>query len=333
MNVLSFWWKNARPVALPQSLLPAVLAVCLASGMPEFSVYLSVLAVAGVGLAHLCSNLLDDYFDYKATDTALLRSDLQRKGMRARISKCTYLTSGETTVSKLFTVCCIFGMMAIAFGLVVFLQRDVVVLYIAAITALLGFSYSGPPLRLSYRGLGEIVIGLVFGPLLMCGVYYAACGSLDWSVLLVSISVGLLVVNIVYSHSIMDYEPDKSCGKMTFAVLLNNKKRMIITLFIILFAIFAIIIAGVIFEYLSKLYLLVLLTLPMAVSQFYLMQQFVKNPQKTYKPHFWMGPMGNWERIQRAGIDWFMIRWLLARNLLSFFCLIIIVVTLISNFK
>ena len=332
MKVFIFWWKNARPVALPQSLMPAVLAVCLASGMPDFSIYMSVLAVMGVALAHLCSNLLDDYFDYKATDPAL-RDDLQRKGMRARISKCTYLTSGKTTMKALFTVCCILGMAAATLGVLVFLQRGVVVLYIAAITALLGFSYSGAPLKLSYRGLGEVVIGLVFGPLLMCGVYYAACGMLEWSVLLVSVSVGLLVVNIVYSHSIMDYEPDKSCGKMTFAVLLNSKKRMIITLFIILFAIFSVIVAGVALGYLSKLYLLVLLTLHLAVAQFYLMQQFVKNPQKTFKPRFWMGPMGNWEGIERAGIDWFMIRWLLARNLLSFFCLIIIVITLVSNFK
>jgi 1,4-dihydroxy-2-naphthoate octaprenyltransferase len=322
-----FWWKNARPVALPQSLFPAVLAVCLASKMSDFSIYLSVAAVLGVMFAHLCSNLLDDYFDYKATDTTL-RGDLERKGIRARIAKCTYLISGETTVKQLFTVCCILGMVAITIGGVIFLQRGVVVFYIAAIAAILGFFYSGPPLKLSYRGLGELVIGFVFGPLLMCGVYYAACGALSWSIFFISISVGLLVVNIVYSHSIMDYEPDKSCGKMTFAVLLNNKKYMMITLFVILFTIFATVIVGVIFG-LATPYLLVLLLLPMAVSQFYLMQKFIKEPQKTYKPRFWMGPMGNWERIKSAGIDWFMIRWLLARNLLAFFCLIIMIVTFV----
>jgi len=330
-SIISFWWKNARPVALPQSLLPAVLAVCLAANMPNFSIYLSLAAVVGVMLAHLCSNLLDDYFDYKAKDTQF-RDDLQRKGIRARISKCTYLTSGETTLKSLFTVCCILGAAAITIGVIIFLQRGVVVLYITVIAALLGFSYSGLPLRLSYRGLGEIVIGLMFGPLLMCGVYYASCGALNGAIALVSISVGLLVVNIVYTHAIMDYEPDKSCGKMTFAVLLNNKKYMLITLFLLLFTAFATMLVGIVTQYLAKSYLLVLLTLPMAFSQFYLMQKFVKNPQKTYNPRFWMGPMGNWQQIKSAGIDWFMIRWLLARNLLSFFCLIIIVITLVFNF-
>jgi 1,4-dihydroxy-2-naphthoate octaprenyltransferase len=328
MNLFFFWWKNARPVALPQSLFPAVLAVCLASKMPDFSIYLSLASVAGVALAHLCSNLLDDYFDYKATNTSL-RGDLERKGIRARIAKCTYLISGQATLKQLFTVCCILGITAIAIGIFIFLQRDAVILYITAIAAILGFSYSGKPLKLSYRGLGELVIGLVFGPLLMCGVYYAACGSLDGSIIFISGSVGLLVVNIVYSHSIMDYEADKLCGKMTFAGLLKSKKLMIIVLFIILLTAFAMVVVGVIFGFLSMPYLLVLLSLHLAVSQFYMMLKFIKNPQKIYKPRFWMGPMGDWEGIKSAGIDWFMIRWLQARNLLSFFCLIIIIVTFV----
>ncbi|MCL2511233.1 MAG: prenyltransferase [Bacteroidales bacterium] len=326
--LIKFWWNNARPVALPQSMFPAVLAVCLASKMPEFSIYLSVAAVFGVMLAHLCSNLLDDYFDYKVKDSAF-RGDLERKGIRARITKCPYLISGETTLKKLFVVCSILGVAAITVGVFIFLYRDLTILYITLIAAALCFSYSGSPLKLSYRGLGEIVIGLMFGPLLMCGVYYAACGVLDWSILLVSVSVGLLVVNIVYSHSIMDYEPDKLCGKMTFAGLLNNKNAMLIALFFILFMAFSAVVVGIIFGFLALPYLLVLLTLPMAVSQFYLMQKFVKEPQRVFRPRFWMGPMGNWEGIKNAGIDWFMIRWLLARNLLSFFCLIIIVVAFV----
>jgi len=277
----------------------------------------------------LCSNLLDDYFDYRSTDTTTLRYDLQRKGMRARIAKCDYLTSGKTTLNKLFAVCSILGVAAMTIGVIIFLQRGVGILYFTFIGALLGFFYSGPLFKLSYRGLGEIVIGLMFGPLLMCGVYHAASGALDWATLFISISVGLLVVNIVYSHSIMDYEPDKSCGKMTFAVLLNNKIYMLIALFIILFFAFTLIITGIILGYLAIPYLFVLLMLPMAVSQFFLMHQFVKYPQKTFKPRFWMGPMGNWKGIKQAGIDWFMIRWLLARNLLSFFCLIIIIVTFV----
>lgn len=329
MNMVRFWLKNARTTALPQSMLPAILAVCMASQKEDFSIILGLLAILGVISGHLSMNLFDDYFDYKVKKTDF-RNQMQHKGMRARISKCVYLTSGDATLKQLLTACCIFGAIALSIGLVLFLYRGNVILILAALTAFLGLSYSGAPLRLSYHGLGEILIGIMFGPMLMTGVFYAACGVLDWSVLFISVPVGLLVANIVYTHAIMDYEPDKEVGKMTFAVLLKNKKRMLFCLLLLLIVAFSIIISGVASGYLSPYYLLSLLTIPMAVSLYYLMTEFVRNPKRDFTPRFWMGPMGNWQRIQAIGIDWFMIRWLLARNLLSFFCIIMMIVSLIS---
>ena len=329
MNTIHFWLKNSRMTAMPQSLLPAVLAVCMASQRDGFSLWLGALAVAGVVVGHLGVNLFDDYFDYKVKKSDY-RIQMEHKGMRARISKCAYLTSGETTLKQLLIACCIFSAVALMIGFVIFLFRGSFILIMALITGVLGLSYSGAPLRLSYRGLGEILIGIMFGPMLMTGVFYSACGVFDRSVLFVSIPVGLLVTTIVYSHAIMDYEPDKEVGKMTFAGLLKNKKLMLACLALILFLSFGLIASGVVSKYLSPYYLLSLLTLPMAVSLFYLMIEFVRNPGRTFTPRFWMGPMGNWQRMQTIGIDWFMIRWLPARNLLAFFCIILMVVSLIG---
>jgi 1,4-dihydroxy-2-naphthoate octaprenyltransferase len=197
------------------------------------------------------------------------------------------------------------------------------------VAALLGVSYSGAPLRLSYHGWGDLLIGVMFGPMLMTGVYYAACGSFDLPVLFVSVPVGLLVADVVYVHSIMDFEPDREVGKMTFAGLLQNKERMLMALLILLALAFLFIAGGVAGGYLSPLYLLSLLTVPMAVALYRLMVAFVRHPEQHYQPRPWMGPMGNWKAISEIGIDWFMIRWFLARNLLSLFCLILMIVSLI----
>ena len=329
MNIVRFWFNNARPTALPQSLLPAILALCMASQNDGFSIFLGLLGVVGVVMGHLSMNLFDDYFDYKVKSTDF-RDRMEHKGMRARISKCMYLNSGEATLKQLLVACFVFGAIALSAGFVIYLYRGNVIILIAALTAVLGISYSGAPLRLSYHGLGEILIGIMFGPMLMIGVFYSACGSFDWSVLFVSIPVGLLVTNIVYAHAIMDYEPDKEVGKMTFAVLLKDKKRMLFCLLFILISAFSLVVGGVVAGYLSAWYLLSLLTVPMAVSLYYLMKEFVRNPERQFTPRFWMGPMGNWQRLQSIGIDWFMIRWLLARNLLSFFCLIMMIVSLVA---
>ncbi|MDR0700503.1 MAG: prenyltransferase [Tannerella sp.] len=327
MTTIRFWLNNARTTALPQSMLPAILAVCMASQNEGFSFMMGLLAVVGVIAGHLGMNLFDDYFDYKIKKSDY-RNQMQHKGMRARILKCAYLTSGKATLKQLFIVSCLFGATALLTGFVIYLYRGNVILLLAILATLLGLSYSGAPFRLSYHGLGEILIGIMFGPMLMIGVYYATCGVFDRSVLFVSIPVGLLVANIVYTHAIMDYEPDKEVGKMTFAVLLKDKKKMLFCLFLLLAAAFSFIISGVISGYLSPFYLLSLLTLPMAVNLFYLMIEFVRHPERSFSPRFWMGPMNNWKRIQTAGIEWFMIRWLLARNLLSFFCLIIMIISL-----
>ena len=81
----------------------------------------------------------------------------------------------------------------------------------------MGISYSGKPLRLGYYGYGELLIGLMFGPLLMIGVQYAACGVLDGRIVLVGIAVGLLVTNILYSHSVLDAQADAQMEKLTLA--------------------------------------------------------------------------------------------------------------------
>ena len=329
MKKIRFWLRNARTTALPQSVMPAVLAVCMASRHEGFSLLLGILAVFGVIAGHLGINLFDDYFDYRVKKTDY-RHQMQHQGIRARISKCAYLTSGEATLKQLLIACCVFSGIALVIGLVIFLYRGPVVLLLAALTGILGVSYSGAPLRLSYRGLGEILIGIMFGPMAMVGVFYASCGVFDRSVLFVSVPVGLLVANIIYTHSIMDYEPDKVAGKMTFAVLLKSKKSMLRCLLLLLVLTFSVLVSGVVCGYLSLRYLLPLLTIPMGVSLYHLMTEFVRNPERTFTPRFWMGPMGNWQRLQAIGIDWFMIRWLLARNLLSFFCLILMIVSLIG---
>lgn len=328
MSTIRFWIKNARAQALPQSVLPAVLAVCLAIPFEGFSPLLGILGVLGVISGHLGLNLFDDYFDYKKKKSNY-RDQMAHEGFRARIGKCVYLTSGATTINKLLLACCIFSGIALFFGAAILYYRGQGILYFMILTALLGISYSGAPFRLSYHGFGELLIGFMFGPMVMTGTFYAACGTINAMIILISIPVGLLVANILYVHSIMDFEPDKKVGKNTLAVLLNNPKSMLIALSIILFSPYLIIAFGIFKEHLSPLFAIIAFTLPMAITLFRMMIAYIRDPKQKFTPRIWMGPMNNWTGIQAAGIDWFMIRWYLARNLLSTFCFIIMVLSFI----
>jgi 1,4-dihydroxy-2-naphthoate octaprenyltransferase len=332
MNLVKFWFDNARPMTLPQSILPALTALFLSIHAVGFVWWLAVLAVFGVVLAHLGLNLFDDYFDTKKKKQDY-REELVHTGMRARIGKTPYLLSGAATEKQLLIASCIFCGLAVLIGSVIFWFRGINIVYIAAITAFIGIQYSAPPLRLSYRGMGELIIGVVFGCLNMIGVAYAASGVFSPDVILLSIPVGFLVMNIVYIHSILDYIPDKMVGKNTLAVLLGNQKAMLVLLFFILFIPFFAILVGIFWLNIIGLsYLFLFLLLPLAISLFKMMVDFVKTPDKKFTPKFWLGAMENWDGIKEAGLDWFMIRWYAARNLVSFFCVIIIVISIVSLF-
>ena len=203
------------------------------------------------------------------------------------------------------------------------------ILWWVAAGLVIGVSYSGGPLKLGFRGLGELVIFLMFGPLLMTGAYYAITGTLNWKIVDLSIAVGLLVTNIVYSHSVLDAIPDKKMGKKTMAHLMGSKGGQITFSAALNTLPYIIVVIGVICGQMHPAYLAVLLVLPVSLWLVKSLNDFVNGREVPAEPKKWMGPMGDWEAYKKAGIDWFLLRWLTARNIVTFFCTIIIIVNLI----
>lgn len=330
MKKLKIWMQNARKASLAQSMLPAILAVVIAINEAEFNIFLAILAVLGVVSAHLGMNLADDFFDYKV-NTAESRKELSRQGIRARIVKYPYLTSNESTLQDLKKAIVLFLLFAaIMGGIILTVRFNWLIVLIAFLTLFLGISYSGFPFKFSYIGLGELIIGIIFGPLLMMGVYIASANRLDSSVVLASIPIGLLVVNILFTHSFIDKKADESANKMTFARLLKTNKANLTASVLFNFIPYLIIVVGVVLKYLHPLYLLIFLVLPRSIWLIKSLFEFAKSENANVaKPPKYMGNMGNWEKFQIAGVDWFMARWLGARNILSLFCIVIILVNII----
>lgn len=327
MNKIQFWLRNARPEALPQSVMPALLAVCMTAGKSNFSWWASAAAVVGVAFAHLSTNLLDDYFDYRNAHIEA-REKLQRAGMRARIGKAPYLAEGTATLRQTLGVALLLAAIAVVLGIAVACYRGWPVVWLAAAGGLLAYSYSGKPLKLGYHGLSEVITGIIFGPLMMPGVYYAACGTFDPQVWLLSVVVGLLVINILYTHSILDRTADLSVGKTTLAGLLPSPGAQLAFSALFNFAPPLIILVGIGTGLLSPWYALTLLTLPMGIGLFRMMAGWFRDPARRYEKRWWMGPMSNWDTIVKYELDWFMIRWFLSRNYLTFLLLIAAVVAL-----
>ena len=331
MNKFRFWFNNARPISLPQSMLPALTAVALSYSRADgaqFSWLAAIASLFGVMLLHLGMNLLDDWFDYKK-GSAQAREQVANEGFRGRMVKYPYLTSGEATPKQLLGAVGVFLAFAAVMAAVVILVRGWMILGWVVATLLLGVSYSGGPLKLGFRGLGELVIFLMFGPMMMTGVYYATTGMVDMKITWLSIAVGLLVTNIVYSHSVLDSIPDAKMGKKTMAHLVKTGKGQIALSAVINVMPYLMVVAGVVLGQLHPAYLAVLLVSPVSVWLVGSLNDFVHEREVKTEPKPWMGPMGDFDGYRKAGIDWFLLRWLTARNIVMMFCLLIIVVNLI----
>jgi 1,4-dihydroxy-2-naphthoate octaprenyltransferase len=92
---------------------------------------------------------------------------------------------------------------------------------------------------------------------------------------------------------------------------------------------YILVMTGVILGQLHPAYLAVLIVLPLSIWLYKSLYSFVLHIEVSIEPKWWMGPMGDFDRFRKAGLDWFILRWLVARNVVQFFCLIAAVVSLI----
>ena len=340
MSKIGFWIKNARSISLPQSALPCLTAIVLSIGQDGFLWWLTLPILLGICAAHLGMNLADDYFDFK--HDSRIRADINKDSVRARMEKSHYLirggdqtTDGKATVSQLGWAIVGFLSFAALMGATAFVAQWLIhgwqaamgIVIYALIGLFVGINYSGKPLELGFHGFGELVIGLMFGPLCMLGVQAALTGNMfSWPMLCMSIAIGCMVTNIVYVHSVMEVDADGQLGKMTFARLLRNKAAMIVFIGIFAMIPFALLALGIALGWWSPWYLLTIITLPMSIFLIHSTRLFAYGLPRNDDPRWWMGPMGEWEKYKKAGMDWFLFRWLLARNICTFFCLVLMIV-------
>jgi 1,4-dihydroxy-2-naphthoate octaprenyltransferase len=131
--------------------------------------------------------------------------------------------------------------------------------------AFLAYFYTAPPLRLAARkGLGELSVGLAFGPLATAGTVYALTGLAPLSSFLIGIPIGLFTVLILWINQFPDEEADKATGKNNMVVVLGKENARWGYLFLVLVA-FGLVIYLVMTGHFPPLTLITLLLIPFAV--------------------------------------------------------------------
>ena len=181
------------------------------------------LTILGGAFLHIGTNTSNDYFDHTSgTDEANYNYMVPFSGGSRSIQMGLISAKGMLTVAVVsFTLSAIVGIPLIQ-------KAGMPILWLGLIGFLSGLFYTAPPFRFaSRRGLGELIIGLNFGPLMVAGSALVQTGQLLPEAFLAGIPIGFLVAAIVYINEFPDYDGDKATGKNTLIVVFGPEKARI----------------------------------------------------------------------------------------------------------
>ena len=166
-------------------------------------------------------------------------------------------------------------------GIYIATYREPAIWIIGIIGVFLAVAYSKPPLAFCYRGLGEITVGITYGPLIFLGMYMVMGGQVDRFVILSSIPIGLLVTNILWINQYPDYEADKMNGKRNWVVRIGKEKGLTVYkgLYILMYLFFIAMAVGTRNYY----WLISLISIPMAYQSYKIAAVHFNNIPKLVK--------------------------------------------------
>jgi 1,4-dihydroxy-2-naphthoate octaprenyltransferase len=224
LDPVTRWILLVRASVLPMTITAAFVAGLLAwwgVGADAVDWWLWALAAAGIVLAHMANNLMNDLFDLEVgTD-----SDSYPRALYAPHP----VLSGMTTRRGLVVRALVINVLDLVILVVLTIERGWPMVAFALGGFLLSVAYTAPPLRLKKHGLGEPTVLVVWGPLMVGGTYYAAVGNLPWEVVLASLPYALLCTAVLMGKHIDKIPWDEPDGTRTLPVMLGERRARALT--------------------------------------------------------------------------------------------------------
>ena len=176
--------------------------------------------VAGIFFVETAKNAWGEVVDFESgADAAVAPADRSPFSGGKRVIVDGILSPRETGV-----MAAVFYVAAAAVGLFIVAARDTRVLALGVAGLACAFFYHAAPLRLAYRGMGEIAVAFAYGPLIACGTYLVQRGALaDPPLVLLSAGLGALVSAFLLANEFPDARADASAGKRTLVVRLGRR--------------------------------------------------------------------------------------------------------------
>jgi len=259
---LSPFWLALRTTRLPflsATAVPVLLGIAVAAHHGFFTWWTALLTLVGGSFAHLAINVTNDIFDtLSGADEANTTPTQFSGGSRVAVYDLVTIRGLAALALGLFGAAAAIGLALVA------ITGSMLLLWIGVAGIVVGVAYTAPPLKLVYRGLGELAVALGFGPIMLLGAYVVQADRLAWEPFVVSLVPGILIALILYVNEIPDRRSDASAGKRTLPVRFGPD--VIRTGYLVgAVAAFAVILGGVLAGLMPWPTLIALAALPLAV--------------------------------------------------------------------
>ena len=222
MTQLFTWMVIMRLPFLSATIVPILVGAAVAkyAGYPVDWAWLG-LTVLGGSLLHIGTNTSNDYFDH-ISGTDALNYNYSNVGLNGGSRS---IQMGLITPKGMLTVAIVTFTLSAIVGIPLILKAGMPVLWLGLIGFLSGLFYTAPPFRFSSRkGLGELLIGLNFGPLMVAGSTLVQTGQLLPEAFFAGIPIGFLIAAVVYVNEFPDHDSDKATGKNTLIVVFGPER-------------------------------------------------------------------------------------------------------------
>lgn len=175
-------------------------------------------------LGHLSVSYSNDYFDFEA-DKLGEKTNVSGGSGILQIDPSLRQTSKWIAISLI--------LISIILGFIFTINYNFPLIFLGYVVFgnLLGWFYTAPPIRLSYRGLGEISTMLSIGFVVPGMGYYVMKGFIDMNYLLFTIPLLMYGIYFILSVEIPDMETDALSGKKNF-VTKNGRKVSLKMIFV-----------------------------------------------------------------------------------------------------
>src|SRR5829696_2383404 len=206
------WYRATRPFSFTASIIPILVGSSCALLVGSFSPVAFLLCLGGAVALQAGTNLVNDYYDHQ------LGADHSGSLGPSRVIQEGWLAPRTVLAGGIA-----FFVIGGAAGFVLMGLAGWPILLLGLIGVPLAYGYTAPPLKLAYRGLGELNVFLLMGPLMVLGGFLVHRAAGLSVALAASLPIGCVVAAILHANNVRDLDDDRALGKHTLATMVGPR--------------------------------------------------------------------------------------------------------------